>query len=442
MTATITDVRAWEALDSRGKPTVACKITTSAGASGAATVPSGASTGTNEANELRDGGPRYEGNGVLDAVRNVNTILREAVIGWDVSDQTGIDAAMEAVDASPGFAQVGANAVLAVSLASVIAAAADAKEPLYLHGTNSPSTLPMPMINIFSGGAHAGQAIDIQDVLVIPTGARSVAEALEMAVATRRASADILRRQGFNADLVADEGGLAAPLHSNRAALELVAQGIELAGMRLGTDAGLAIDVAANQMLRDGRLFLASEGREVTDDEWITELISWVSEFPILSLEDILPDTAWEAWQRASSRFPAGLQLLGDDLFVTSTRLLERGIDHEIANAILIKPNQAGTVSRTKRAVDLAKVAGYRTVISARSGETEDSWLADLAVAWSTGQIKVGSTTRSERTAKWNRLLAIEAESGLPLSQWAAPIARRLEDQAPPADTSTTTPSL
>lgn len=419
MSGVITDVTAWEALDSRGKPTVACRVTTSADVHGTATVPSGASTGTHEAIELRDGGLRYGGNGVRTAVHHVNTILRHAVLGMRVDEQEALDSVLEAADSSTSFETLGANAVLAVSLATLIAAAADARQPLFrFAATDASPTLPMPMVNIFSGGAHAGGAIDIQDVLVVPIGAGTFAEAIQMAAATRAACAELLRLQGQNADLVADEGGLAAPLSSNLAALELVASGIERAGLIPGRDAGIAIDVAANQLAHGSGLFLRSEAREVTPEQWVSELQTWVSDFPIVSLEDILPDTAWEPWHEASSRFPQEMQLLGDDLFVTNTALLARGIDTGIGNAILVKPNQAGTVTRARQAVELAKASGYRTVISARSGETEDTWLADLAVGWATGQIKVGSTMRSERTAKWNRLLEIESETNAPLMRW------------------------
>jgi enolase len=400
---------AWEILDSRGRPTVAAEIRLAGGTRAVAAAPSGASTGSHEAVELRDGGSRYGGRGVRTAVRNVRTVLSDAVRGLDAADQDGVDTALRAADGTPGLSRLGANAVLATSVATAAAAAAAAGVPLYewVSGGNAP-TIPLPMVNVVSGGAHAGGAVDIQDVLVVPVGARSFAEAIEIAVAVRTAAAEVAAvRAGSRAGLVADEGGLGLLLGSNAEAIELVVRGIEQAGLRPGRDAAIAIDVAATQLYRDGRYVLAAEDRELSAMEWVEEIAGWVAEYPIVSIEDPCAEDDWESWALASKAL-AGIQLLGDDLFVTSPERLERGIADGIGNAILVKPNQNGTLSGTRQVLRRAQQAGFATVLSARSGETEDSWLADLAVGWNTGQIKVGSTTRSERAAKWNRLLAIE----------------------------------
>ncbi|MDQ1436629.1 MAG: enolase [Acidimicrobiaceae bacterium] len=412
MTALITRVDAWEALDSRGNPTVACAVEV-AGGQGQAVVPSGASTGAHEAVELRDGGDRYGGKGVLGAVANVQTVLAEAVTGIDADDQHAVDEALRAADPTPGFGQVGANAVLAVSLAACLAAADAERVPLYrwLAAGSAGATplLPLPMVNILSGGAHAGGAIDVQDFLVVPVGADSFAQAVEWAWRVRRAAADLMDAAGHGTALVADEGGLAAPFASNRAALELLTQAIERSGLAPGSDAAVAIDVAATQLVDGDRYALASEGRSLGADEWVAELADWCARFPIVSIEDPLGEDDWTGWATATKAL-GHVQVLGDDLFVTNTERLARGVEEGIANAVLVKPNQTGTVSGARRVVDLAQRSGYATVLSARSGETEDAWLADMAVGWRTGQIKVGSVMRSERTAKWNRLLRIEAE--------------------------------
>jgi enolase len=342
--------------------------------------------------------------------------LARAVSGLDAADQRGVDAALRAVDGTPDLSRYGANAVLAISLATAVARAS--RVPLYAVDHHAP-LLPMPMVNVLSGGAHAGGALDIQDVLVVPVGARSFREAIEWAWQVRRATAECAAAQGFPTALVADEGGLGPRLASNRAALELVAEGIERSGLTAGAEVALAVDVAATTFADGNRYDLRAEGRRVTAAELVSELAEWVRDFPIVSLEDVLAEDDWAGWRDATERL-GGVQLLGDDLFATNAARLREGIEAGVANAILVKPNQVGTLTDAYDVVIAARQAGYNTVLSARSGDTEDSWLADLAVAWRTGQIKVGSTTRSERTAKWNRLLKIEADLAptAPFTSW------------------------
>lgn len=403
---------AWEVLDSRGNPTVACEVSLVGGAIGTAIVPSGASTGTHEAYELRDGGERYGGKGVQAAVRNVRGPLADAVAGLDAADQQTIDQALRAADGTENLSNLGANAVLAVSIATALAAAAEQGEPPYrsLAGEDRP-LLPMPMVNIISGGMHAGWSIDIQDLLVVPLGAESFSQAIEWAWRVRRAAAELTAERGLVASLVADEGGLGASFQTNRDALELLAHAIERAALKPAEDVAIALDVAANQFRADDAYRLPTEGRRLSADGLIAELSEWTAAFPIVSIEDPLADDDWSGWEKASTRLN-DVQLLADDLIATSSERLRRAITAGIANAVLVKPNQTGTLSSARQVVEQAKAAGYATVLSARSGESEDSWLADLAVAWRAGQIKIGSTTRSERTAKWNRLLRIEAELG------------------------------
>lgn len=414
MGSRIVEVDAWEVLDSRGQPTVATEIRLSDGSSATASVPSGASVGTYEAHELRDGGERYAGKGVLNAVANARGACRDAVVGLDATDQRAVDAALRDADGTPGLSILGANTVLGVSVATASAAAVSAGVPLYRwvnRDLDVAPTLPLPMVNIVSGGAHAGGAVDIQDVLVVPLSAGSFAEAIEVAAQVRRCTAEVAADDGLGVALVADEGGLGPPLPSNRAALELVCRGIERAGLLPGVDAALAIDVAATQFWRDGRYVLAAEGRTVSGAEWIAEVAGWVRELPIVSVEDPCADEDWAGWEEITRVLPDG-QLLGDDLFVTAASRLERGITESVGNAILVKPNQNGTLTGAAEVTARARAASYAAVVSARSGETEDAWMADLAVGWAAGQVKVGSTTRSERTAKWNRLLRIERELG------------------------------
>lgn len=411
----IDTVFAWEALDSRGNPTVAAEITLRGGARGTATVPSGASTGTYEARELRDGGARYGGKGVSAAVDSANGPLARAVRGIDASKQELVDAALRDADGTPSLSKLGSNAVLAVSVASALAAASAAGQPLYQAAApeDQPVILPMPMVNIISGGAHAGRSLDIQDLLVVPVGAASFAEAIEIAWRVRRGTAAALRARGLSTALVADEGGLGPALPSNSTALHVLSEGIERAGLTPGENAAIAVDVAANQFYlpMTGRYLLEADNRELDAAEWVGELAEWCREYPIVSIEDPLADQDWSNWRLAAAGL-AGVQLLGDDLFVTDSTRLACGIEDKIANAVLVKPNQTGTLTDAARVVEQARAARFATVLSARSGETEDNWLADLAVAWQTRQIKVGSTMRSERTAKWNRLLRIEAELG------------------------------
>lgn len=409
----ITQVTAWEALDSRGNPTVSCEVRLSSGAHGSATVPSGASTGAHEAVELRDGGDRYAGLGVRTAVRNVNEVLGRAVAGLDASEQEVIDEVLVSADGTANLERLGANAVLALSVASAVAAANAKGHPLYMHvASGEGPLLPMPMVNIISGGAHAGGAVDVQDVLAVPVGASSFEEAIEWAWRVRRATAQVAAERGLNSVLVADEGGLGPPMSSNRAALELLLEGIERSGLVAGDQVAIAIDVAASQLTSNGGYRLGSEHRTLDALTLIEEIEVWCKEFPIVSIEDPLSEEDWAGWSTATRRFGESLQLVGDDLFATNLERLERGIKTGVANAILVKPNQNGTLSGARRVLERARDAGYATVLSARSGETEDAWLADLAVGWRAGQIKVGSLTRSERTAKWNRLLRIEKELG------------------------------
>ena len=413
-TTRIASVFAWEALDSRGTPTVACEVRLTGGARAAATVPSGASTGAHEAHELRDGDGRYGGRGVRRAVASVNETLGPGVTGLDAADQVALDAALCGLDGTASLGRLGANAVLAVSIAAAVATAEAEGVPLWrlLAGDAEP-LLPLPMVNVISGGAHArGAGVDVQDFLVVPAGASSFAEAIEWAWRVRRATEELAAERGFPASLVADEGGLGLPLPSNRAGLELLAAGIERAGLAPGEEAAIAIDVAATQLAVEGGYRLAAEGRTLDAGELLDELDSWCSAHPVVSVEDPLGEDDWAGWAEATRRLGPRLQLLGDDLFATDVVRLERGIAENVANAVLVKPNQCGTLSGALQAVETAGAAGYAAVVSARSGDTEDAWLADLAVGWRAGQIKVGSTTRSERTAKWNRLLHIEAEAG------------------------------
>lgn len=410
----IAGVRAWEALDSRGTPTVACEVRLAGGARGQALVPSGASTGAHEAFELRDGGERYGGKGVLRAVAAVNGEIAGAVAGLAAEDGAAVDRVLEQLDGTPNLARLGANAVLAVSIAAARAAAGAFGAPLYavLAGSGEP-LLPLPMVNVVSGGAHArGAGVDVQDFLVVPVGAATFAEAIEWAWRVRRATAALARERGHQASLVADEGGLGLPLASNRAGLELLVEGIERAGLVPGEEAAVAIDVAATQLVAGGGYRLDTERRTLATGELVDELESWCDAYPVVSLEDPLGEDDWDGWREATRRLGGRLQLLGDDLFATDVARLRRGIDRRVANAVLVKPNQCGTLTRAAACVALARDSGYAPVVSARSGDTEDGWLADLAVGWRAGQIKVGSTARSERTAKWNRLLQIEVELG------------------------------
>ncbi|MEU2002615.1 phosphopyruvate hydratase [Rhodococcus sp. NPDC019627] len=430
----IHEITAWEGLDSRGKPTVGCEVRLAGGARGQAYVPSGASTGRHEARELRDGDTRYEGQGVHRAVTNAATVLADAVHGLDAIDRAAVDAALRAADGTPDLSRVGANAVLAVSIATALAAADAQRIPLYrlVAADGDAPLLPLPMVNIISGGAHAGRSIDVQDFLAVPVGARSFSEAIEYCARVRRGTAEVLVDNGHSVALVADEGGLGPVLPTNRSALDMLVAGIERAGLQPGSQVAIAVDVAATQFLtQDGHYVLAAEGnRRLSAAELVGELAAWCEHYPIISLEDALGEDDWDGWAAATERL-GNRQLLGDDFFVTDAKRLRRGIRENAANAVLVKPNQTGTLSDAHTVVRLAQDNGYRTVLSARSGETEDAWLADLALGWRTGQIKVGSTMRSERTAKWNRLLQIEAQLGADIEYaGAAAISAASSDRA------------
>ncbi|MHB1004911.1 MAG: phosphopyruvate hydratase [Chloroflexota bacterium] len=418
MDTRIAAVKAREILDSRGRPTVEADVTLAGGAFGRASVPSGASTGAHEAVELRDGDPgHYGGLGVRRAVANVNEALGPGVRGLDAVDQHALDDRLRALDGTADKGRFGANAILAVSLAASRAAAAARALPLYRHiadlaGVNHP-TLPLPMVNIISGGLHAGAQLDMQDFLVVPLGATSFAEALERAAAVHRLVGERVRAAGFPF-LIADEGGWGPALAGNEEALRWLTEGIQAAGLRPGVDAAIAVDVASTHFYdaASGTYHLRREGKALTAAEMVERLVAWVAEYPIVSVEDGLAEDDWEGWRLLSERLGARMQVLGDDLFTTNLERLERGIEGGIANAVLVKVNQIGTLSEALAVVRRAQAAGYKTVISARSGETEDAFLADLAVGCGGGQIKVGSVTRSSRLAKWNQLLRIEEELG------------------------------
>lgn len=419
-------VRAWEALDSRGLPTVGCKVTLAGGGQGRAIVPAGKSKGGHEARERRDGGERYGGRGARQAVAAVNDVLAGAVTGLDAEDQSELDATMEKVDGDPRLANLGANAVLGVSLATALAFADQSGLPLWraLAG-DGPPLLPRPMVNVVSGGAHAEgrgahsrRTIDIQDVLVVPLGATSFAQCLEWAWRVREAAAELLARAGVPSGLVADEGGVAGWLTTNEAAISTVADALQVAGLVPGQDVGIAIDLAANQFYGDGTYNLALEDERLSPAEWLERVSQWCNRYPVVSLEDVLHEDDWPNWGEASRRLGQGRQLIGDDLFATDLARLKRGLSSGVANAVLVKPDQAGTLSRSAAVLKAAQAGGYATVVSARSGDTEDYWLADLAVGWRAGQVKVGSTQRSERTAKWNRLLEIEADAAGRAELW------------------------
>jgi len=421
----VADVDACEVLDSRGRPTVWCEVALTGGAVGSASVPSGASTSAHEKHELRDCTRRYEGRGVRNAVANVVGALGRAVEGLDASDQRSVDETLAAADGTADLSRLGANAVLAVSVATAVAVANAMKVPLYEYlarGLGVSPLVPLPMVNILSGGAHAGGCVDVQDFLVVPVGATSFAEAIEWAAAVREATRRVATAQGYFAELAADEGGLGLRLESNRAALDLLCAGIEAAGLSLGRDAGIALDIAAGQLAKGPAYVFRSEGRELSAGSLAEEIAEWCRTYPVVSVEDPLAEDDWEGWGLAARHLAGKVQLLGDDIFATDMMRLERGIEAGVATAVLVKPNQVGTLTGSLSVLQRARSAGLATVVSARSGETEDSWLADLSVGWAAGQIKVGSTTRSERTAKWNRLLRIEHSLG-PSAVYAGPAA-------------------
>ena len=416
--AEISNIRAREVLDSRGNPTVAADVVLSSGVVGSACAPSGASTGSREALELRDKDPaRYGGKGVLKAVSNVNTAIRDALVGQSAADQAGIDQTMLDLDGTDNKAKLGANAILAVSLAAAKAAATEAGIPLYAHianlnGNGGQFSLPVPMMNIVNGGEHADNNVDIQEFMIQPTGAPSFSEALRYGAEIFHALKSVLHKQGLST-AVGDEGGFAPNLPSNAAALDAIVQAVELAGFSMGSDIHLALDCAASEFYVDGAYDLKGEGKRYSSDEFADYLQALSSNYPILSIEDGMDESDWAGWAKLSEKIGDKVQLVGDDLFVTNTSILQRGIDESIANSILIKFNQIGSLTETLAAINMAKDANYTAVISHRSGETEDTTIADLAVATAAGQIKTGSLCRSDRVAKYNRLLCIEEELGV-----------------------------
>ncbi|NVZ07816.1 phosphopyruvate hydratase [Allochromatium humboldtianum] len=404
----IVDVRAREVLDSRGNPTVEADVITADGAIGRAIVPSGASTGSREALELRDGDKsRYNGKGVLTAVANIRSELREAIVGLDVADQTAIDRCMIELDGTDNKARLGANALLGVSLAVAHAAAQEKALPLYQSLASGPYRLPVPMMNIINGGEHADNSVDFQEFMILPVGAGSIREAVRYGAEVFHALKSVLHARGL-ATAVGDEGGFAPDLASNEAAIEAILEAIHKTGFKLGSDIYLGLDVAASEFYQDGQYVLKGEGRTLSSDGMIDLLEQWVSKYPILSIEDGLAEGDWDGWRRLTERLGDKVQIVGDDLFVTNTRILQEGIDKGIANSILIKVNQIGTLTETLDAIAMAHKAGYTAVVSHRSGETEDSTIADLAVATGAGQIKTGSLSRSDRVAKYNQLMRIE----------------------------------
>ncbi|MEX1199580.1 MAG: phosphopyruvate hydratase [Methylophaga sp.] len=409
----IIDVRAREILDSRGNPTVEADVILASGAMGRAAVPSGASTGEREAVELRDGdASRYLGKGVTKAVAAVNNELRAAVVGIDAADQAALDQRLIDTDGTANKQRLGANALLAVSLANAVAAADEKGLPLYRYlGGDNARTLPVPMMNIVNGGSHADNSVDFQEFMVIPAGLPSFSEALRAGTEIFHALKSVLKKQGLNT-AVGDEGGFAPDLKSNEEAIELILQAIDNAGYKAGSEIMLALDVASSEFHKDGEYFLQSENKRLSSEQMADLLADWVSKYPIISIEDGMDENDWAGWKYLTEKIGDKVQLVGDDLFVTNTEILKKGIDQNIANAILIKLNQIGTLTETQNALDMAAAAKYGAIMSHRSGETEDTFIADLAVASQCGQIKTGSLSRSDRVAKYNQLLRIEAELG------------------------------
>ncbi|MGL4185543.1 MAG: phosphopyruvate hydratase [Thiotrichaceae bacterium] len=408
----IKSVKAREIVDSRGNPTVEADVILSNGVVGRAAVPSGASTGSREAIELRDGGSRYLGKGVLKAVDNVNGAIAKAIIGKDASDQANIDRIMIELDGTDNKANLGANALLAVSMATAHAAAKDAGLPLYQYlGKADSYKLPVPMMNIINGGAHADNSVDLQEFMILPVTAPSMAEAIRYGAEVFHNLKSVLKKRGLNT-AVGDEGGFAPDLASNEQAIEVILEAIDKAGFKVGQDIWLGLDVASSEFYHDGKYVLESEGKKFSSEEFTAYLENWVNQYPILSIEDAMAEGDWAGWKHLTNVLGSRVQLVGDDLFVTNTKILQEGIDKGIANSILIKVNQIGTLTETIDAINMAHRAGYTSVISHRSGETEDSTIADLAVATNAGQIKTGSLSRSDRIAKYNQLLRIAEQLG------------------------------
>jgi enolase len=426
----IVDIKAFEVLDSRGNPTVMAEVILADGSVGSACAPSGASTGSREALELRDGDKsRYMGKGVLKAVDNINNTIKGLLVGMDALNQRALDDAMIKADGTDNKSVLGANAILAVSLAAAKAAAIAKKVPLYSHiadlnGTPGKYSMPVPMMNIINGGEHADNNVDIQEFMVQPVGAKTFAEALRMGAEIFHNLKKILHDQGLNT-AVGDEGGFAPNLPSNEDALKVIATAVEKAGYKLGDNVTLALDCAATEFYKDGQYDLAGEGKKFTSSEFSDYLAELANKYPIISIEDGKDESDWDGWADLTNKIGNKVQLVGDDLFVTNTKILKEGIEKKIANSILIKFNQIGSLSETLDAIKMAQDAGYTAVISHRSGETEDTTIADLAVATAAGQIKTGSLCRSDRVSKYNRLLRIEAELGA-----AAPYKGRAEFKA------------
>jgi enolase len=409
----IVEVRGREIIDSRGNPTVEADVVLDSGASGRAAVPSGASTGSREAVELRDGDPkRFSGKGVLKAVGHINGLISRVAIGLDAQDQRGIDEKLIGADGTENKSKLGANAILAVSLAAAHAAARERKLPLYRHlGGAGELTLPLPMMNIINGGAHADNSVDIQEFMILPMGAPSLSEALRYGAEVFHALKKVLHAKGLNT-AVGDEGGFAPDLPSNEAALTTILEAIEKAGYRPGKDIYLGLDVASTELFKNGHYELESEGRKFSASEFADYLAGLAAKYPIVTIEDGMSEGDWEGWAILTQKLGRKLQLVGDDLFVTNTKIFAEGIAKKIANAILIKPNQIGTLTETLAAIDMAAKAKYASIVSHRSGETEDTTIADIAAATAATQIKTGSMSRSDRVAKYNQLLRIEGELG------------------------------
>jgi enolase len=408
----ITNIQARQILDSRGNPTIEVDILTENEYLGRASVPSGASTGVHEAVELRDGNKKvYGGKGVLKAVKNVNDIIAGKLTGWDVADQTGIDAEMIAMDGAENKSAIGANAILAVSLAAAKAAALEANLPLYRYigGTNA-KILPIPMMNILNGGAHADNKIDFQEFMVMPIGASSFSEALRWGVEIFHTLKSVLKKKGYSTN-VGDEGGFAPNIQSNEEAIETVLEAINKAGFKAGSQIAIAMDPAVSEMFVAYKKiyhFNKSDGKKLSIEKMVDFWQSWIRQYPIISLEDGMAEDDWDGWKLITQKLGKKIQLVGDDLFVTNVKRLQKGIDENVANALLVKVNQIGTLTETINAVSLAQNNGYNTIMSHRSGETEDTTIADLAVALNCGQIKTGSASRTDRIAKYNQLLRIE----------------------------------
>ena len=410
----IAEIFARQILDSRGNPTVEVDVITDEGAFGRAAVPSGSSTGVHEAVELRDNDKSiYVGKGVLKAVENVNTIISPEIIGYDVADQTGVDQIMIELDGTENKAKLGANALLAVSMAIAKAAAEEASLPLfrYIGGTNA-KTLPVPMMNILNGGAHADNKIDFQEFMVMPIGATSFSEGLRWGVEIFHALKSVLKKKGYSTN-VGDEGGFAPNIGSNEEAIETVLKAIDAAGYKAGSQVFIAMDAANSELYKNGKyIFHKSDGKTLSSEELVKYWTNWVKQYPIISIEDGMAEDDWEGWKMLTEAIGNKVQLVGDDLFVTNVTRLQQGIDKSIANGLLVKVNQIGTVTETINAVTLAQHNGYNTIMSHRSGETEDTTIADLAVALNCGQIKTGSASRTDRMAKYNQLIRIEEQLG------------------------------